>query len=93
MTRLRVSDALQVVASRCNALADEVDSGAPPALGASSQPSSAAMKLGHAGVRAAAVAMTTRMKATAADITFADISYNENEAHSALMVSAVGEDM
>jgi hypothetical protein len=92
MTRLRVSDALQVVASRCSALAGEVDAGAPPASGASSQSSSAAMNLGHAGVKAAAAAMTTRMQATGTDITLADISYNETEAQSALELSAVGED-
>lgn len=93
MKRLHVSDALQVVASRCNALAGEVDAGEPPASGAPSQPSSAAMNFGHRGVRAAAAAMTTRMEATGTDITFVDISYNETEAQSALKLSAVAPDM
>ncbi len=37
--------------------------------------------------------MMTRMKATGTDITFADISYNETEAQSALKLSAVGADL
>ena len=84
MKRLRVSDGLQVVAGECNALAGQVAQGAPPASGPSSQPSSAAMKIGHAGVRQAAAAMATRMQATGTDIVFTDISYNETEAHAAL---------
>lgn len=92
MTRLRVSDALQVVSSRCDTLADEVDGGTPPTSGAASQPSSAAMKVGHAAVRAAGAAMTTRMKTTGTDIAFADMIYNENEAQSARMLSAVAPD-
>ncbi len=93
MKRLRVSDVLQVVAGRCNALADEVAQGAPPAVPASSQPSAAAMKLGHNGVRAAAATMTTRMEATGTDIIFADIRYHETEAHSALELGAVPQEM
>lgn len=92
MKRLRVSDGLQVVASKCNALAGEIAQGAPPASGPSSQPSAAAMKIGHAGVRQAAAAMTARMQATGTDIAFADISYHETEAGSALTLSAVAPD-
>ncbi|HME79735.1 MAG TPA: hypothetical protein VKI00_29945 [Mycobacterium sp.] len=92
MERLRVSDGLQAVATRCNALASEIAEGAPPAPGPSSQPSSAAMKIGHAGVRQATAAMATRMQATGTDIAFADISYNETEAHAALKLSAVATD-
>lgn len=92
MKRLRVSDGLQVVASKCNALAGEVAAGAPPASGPSSQPSSAAMNTGHAGVGQAAAEMTARMEATGTDIAFADISYGETEARSALKLSAVAPD-
>ena len=92
MERLRVSDGLQAVAARYNALAGEVAEGAPPASGPSSQPSSAAMMIGHAGVRQAAAAMTTRMQATGTDIAFADISYNETEAHAVLQLDAVAAD-
>lgn len=92
MKRLRVSDALQVVASRCNSLAGEVSAGEPPPSGAPSQPSSAAMTAGHAGIKAAAATMTARMQATGTDIALADISFNETEAHAARTLSAVGED-
>jgi hypothetical protein len=89
--RFRVTDRLLVVASRCNALADEVDAGAPPALGTSGQPSSAAMNIGHTGVKAATAAMAARMQATGIDIAAASISYDENEAQSAIKLSAVAE--
>jgi hypothetical protein len=47
------------------------------------------MNAGHAGVRAAAATMTTRMKATGTDIAFADISYHETEAQSARDLGAL----
>lgn len=50
------------------------------------------MKIGHAGVRQAAAAMATRMQATGTDIAFADISYNETEAHAALKLGAAAID-
>ena len=92
MKRLRVSDGLQVVAGECNAPAGQVAQGAPPASGPSSQPTAAAMKIGHACVRQAAAAMSARMEATGTDIAFADISYHETEARSALKLSAVTSD-
>jgi hypothetical protein len=86
---LRVSDALQGVASSCQALAGQVSAGAPPASGASGQPSAAAMKIGHAGVKAAATAMAARMETTGTDIAFVDMTYNQTEAQSVQTLSAV----
>jgi hypothetical protein len=91
--RFRVTDRLLVVASRCNSLADEVTVGAAPASGALEQPSSAAMHIGHTGVKAAAAAMTTRLQATGIDIAAASTSYDENEAQSVIKLSAVAEDI
>jgi hypothetical protein len=91
--RFRVTDKLLVVASRCNGLADEVAVGAAPLLGALGQPSSAAMEIGHTGVKAATAAMTARMQATGIDIAAASTSYDENEARSAIKLSAGAKDM
>lgn len=77
------------MASRCSSLADEAAVGAAPALGALGQPSSAAMNIGHTGVKAAGAAMTARMQATGIDIAAASTSYDENEAQSAIKLSAV----
>jgi hypothetical protein len=86
---LRVSDALQGVAASCQALAGQVSAGAPPASGAAGQPSAAAMKIGHAGVKAAATAMTARMQATGTDVAFVDMTYNLTEAQSVQTLGAV----
>jgi hypothetical protein len=91
--RLRVTDRLMIAASKCNALADEVAVDAPAALGASGQPSSAAMNIGHTGVKAAAAAMAARMQATGIDLAAASISYSENEAQLTIELSAVAADI
>jgi acyl-coenzyme A synthetase/AMP-(fatty) acid ligase len=83
MKPLRVSDALQAAADRCGALAAQVDAGAPPTSGSTSQPSAAAMSAGHTAVQAAATAMAARLQATGAKVSAATVSYDEQDDHSA----------
>jgi hypothetical protein len=90
MDRLRVTDVLQAVGKRINTLSSEVSEAAPPPPeGATHQPSSAAMRLGHAGVQAAAAAMATRLQDTGEFITAADALFNANEVHSAEKLSRI----
>jgi hypothetical protein len=77
------------VASRCGALASEVEAGAPLTLGSSSQSSAAAISAAHAGVEAAGAVMSARMQATGAKISAASISYDDTEAQSTATLHAV----
>lgn len=91
MKRLRVPEVLGAVASKCNVLAGEVSAGVPPTVSSQSRPSSAAVSLGHTGVKAAGEAMTTRMETTGTKIDGARVAYLLNEAQSTQLLHAVAE--
>ncbi|BCO38325.1 hypothetical protein BMW24_018315 [Mycobacterium heckeshornense] len=87
---LRVPEALRAVASRCGALASEVDAGEAPVSRPSSQPSAAACSAGHAGVAAVQAASTARMQATSTELSTAKTAYDDNEDQSAVKLRAIG---
>jgi hypothetical protein len=88
MEPLQVSDALQVLAGNCRLLANEVTAGIPPRVGSVSQPSSAAIDLGHTGVQATAATVTTRIHDTGGDLDDAWMAYDQNETASAVKLRA-----
>jgi hypothetical protein len=80
---LQVPDTLQAMASRWQMQAGELAVAPPCETGSSSQPSAAAMGAVFSGTGAALARLSVRIDTTAAKISLAGISFDDNEATSA----------
>lgn len=90
MEQLRVAvPAVQLMSVRWRAQVDELVAAVPPALELACQPSSGAVRAGHAAVGLAATSLMGRMRDSAAKVAAANSGYAANETNSAAEFVAI----